>query len=139
MDVSIDVRERREAWFLEGVDNFLRRDFEAMERTMDPHIVMQLPGGSWLAGTYRGPEEVGRCILGLRQVLATSRSDVSYLHERDRMVVTHKVAVQGPRHEIEMTFIVAISFGPDDRVTAVSVEPTDLGLFDHVVNTAARD
>jgi len=30
----------------------MRRDFDAIERSMRPDVVIELPGSSWLAGTY---------------------------------------------------------------------------------------
>jgi hypothetical protein len=129
------VHRRREARFIEGVEAFIQRDFRKLEETMHPHLVMDVAGRSWLAGTYRGPEEVSRCILGLRHVLRSSTSDTSYLHDGDHMIVTHRVVLQGSLHETEMEFVMGITFGPDERVTAVSVEPSDVAFFDHVVNT----
>jgi hypothetical protein len=136
MEVSSSLRREREARFIEGVRAFIRRDFDALERTMRPDVVLRLPGSSWLAGTYRGPEEVGRCILGLRQVLDSAEDRVSYLHEGDQMIATHEIGVHGPFHDLKMTFSVGISFDSDERVSTISIEPADLGLFDHVLKTA---
>lgn len=138
MNVAEELTNDREARFLQGVSAFIRRDFRRLEAAMHPDIVMHVPGRSWLAGTYRGLEGVSRCIVGMRQVLESNRDDVSYLHEAERMVVTHRIALHGPMHHIDMTFLVGISYDADERVTAVSVEPEDLGLFDHVVNTARQ-
>jgi ketosteroid isomerase-like protein len=136
MAVNPETRHDREAMFLRGVEAFNRRDVRTLEQTMHPDIVMHVPGTSWLAGIYQGPEQVSRCILGLRQILRTSPDNASYLHDEQHMIVTHTLQVQGPLHETEMTFVVAIAFTDDGRVKAVSVEPSDLGFFDHVANTA---
>jgi hypothetical protein len=136
MDVTGTLQHEREARFIEGVGAFIRRDFDAMERAMRPDVVMRLPGSSWLAGTYRGPEEVGRCILGLRHVLESSEDRVTFVHHDDRMVVNHDIRLHGPLHDLEMTFSVAIGYDEHERIASVDVEPADRGLFDHVLQTA---
>ena len=103
---------------------------------MRPDVEMHLPGSSWLAGTYRGPEEVGRCILALRQVLESTEDHVTFTHDDGRMVVEHKIGLHGPLHDIEMTFSVAMVYDADERICLVDVEPADRGLFDHVLQTA---
>jgi ketosteroid isomerase-like protein len=136
MEASGTLHEALESRFIEGVAAFIRRDFEALGRTMHPDVVMHLPGSSWLAGTYRGPEEVGRCILGLRHVLESTEDRVSFAHEVDRMVVQHDIRLHGPLHDLEMRFAVAIGYDDDERIVSVDVEPADGGLFDHVLQTA---
>jgi ketosteroid isomerase-like protein len=136
MDPSSTLQREREARFIEGVGAFIRRDFEALEQTMRPDVVMRLPGSSWLAGTYRGPEEVGRCILGLRHVLESSEDRVTFVHHADHMTVDHDIRLHGPLHDLEMSFSVAIGFDADERIVSVDVEPADRGLFDHVLQTA---
>lgn len=129
------LQAEREAVFLQGVGAFMRRDFGALERSMRADIQMTLPGSSWLAGTYRGPRAVASCILGLRKVLDSSEDRISFLHAGDRMMVRHEITLHGPQHETEMVFFVGVSFDPDGRVRSVSVEPEDLGLLDHVLNS----
>jgi hypothetical protein len=129
---------QREGRFLDGVGAFMRRDFEALGRTMNPDIEMVFPGTSWLAGTYRGAEQVMRCILALRHVLDSNDDRISFLHEGGRMVVRHDITLHGPLHEVEMTFLIHLSFDTDGRVKSVGVEPEDLRLFDHVLSTAMR-
>ena len=134
-----DLQGQREAQFIQDVGAFVRRDFEAIERRMRSDVVMHLPGSSWLAGTYRGLEEVGRCILGLRHVLDSSDDHISFLHEGDQMVVRHDIMVHGPKHEVPMTLLIRLRFDGDGKSESISVEPTDLGLFDHVLNVALKD
>lgn len=136
MESSATLRKDREARFIEGVGAFIRRDLGALARTMRPDVEMRLPGGSWLAGTYRGPEEVGRCILALRQVLESSEDNVTFVHEDDRMVVGHDIRLHGPSHDVEMTFSVSIGYDADERIATIAVDPADPGLFDHVVQTS---
>jgi ketosteroid isomerase-like protein len=136
MESGDTLRKDREARFIEGVGAFIRRDLEALARTMRPDVTMRLPGGSWLAGTYHGPEEVGRCILALRQVLESSEDNVTFVHEDHRMVVGHDIRLHGPSHDIEMTFSISMDYDADERVTTIEVHPADPGLFDHVVQTS---
>jgi len=136
METSERLRREREARFIDGVGAFIRRDFEAIERTMRPDVVMRMPGWSWLAGSYHGPEEVGRCILSLRRVLESSEDRVSFFHDADRMTVTHEIKLHGAFHHIDMAFTIGISYDADERVQTISVEPADLGLFDHVLKSS---
>lgn len=136
MDVSSELQREREGRFIESVGAFIRRDFEAMGEAMHPDVVMRLPGSSWLAGSHRGPEEVGRCIRGLRQVLESSEDRVTFVHHEDRMLVEHDIRLHGPLHDLEMRFSVAIGYDADERIASVDVEPADRGLFDHVLQTA---
>lgn len=133
------LQSEREALFIENLGAFVRRDFDAIARTMRSDIVMQLPGSSWLAGTYRGFDEVGRCVLGLRHVLDSSEDRITFLHEGDQMIVRHDIMVHGPQHQVQMTLLVRARFDPDGKARSISVEPDDLGLFDHVLNVALRD
>jgi|RhiMetdeSRZDD1v2_1073273.scaffolds.fasta_scaffold12419_10 hypothetical protein len=129
---------QREARFLEGVGAFMRRDFDALGRTMVDDIEMVFPGTSYLAGTYRGAESVMRCILALRHVLDSNEDRISFVHDEDRMIVRHDITLHGPLHEIEMGFLVKLTFDPDGRVKSVVVDPEDLRLFDHVLSTAMK-
>jgi hypothetical protein len=134
-----ELQSEREARFIGGIDAFRRRDFDAIERTMQSGVIINVPGSSWLAGAYRGFEEAGRCILGLRHVLDSSEKRISFLHEGDHMIVRHDIMVHGPKHEAAMTLLVRVRFGPDGKAKSISVEPEDLGLFDHVLNIALKD
>jgi hypothetical protein len=93
----------REAQFIANIGAFMRRDFDAIERLMRPDVVMELPGSSWLSGTYGGFAEVGRCVVALRRVLESDHSRISFLHEGDQMIVRHDITVHGPNHDVEMT------------------------------------
>jgi ketosteroid isomerase-like protein len=133
------VQDDREARFLVSMRAFVRHDLAVIEANMRPDVVLDLPGASWLAGSYEGLEDVSRCILALRQVLESQESHLSFLHEGDQMVVRHDVQVLGPEHEAAMTLRVRIRFDDEVKMTAILVEPEDLGLFDHVVNTKLGD
>jgi ketosteroid isomerase-like protein len=134
-----DLQAQREAQFVQDVGAFVRRDFEAIERKMRSDVVMHLPGSSWLGGTYRGLDEVGRCVLGLRHVLDSSEDHITFLHEGDQMIVRHDIMVHGPKHQVAMTLLIRFRFGADGKTESISVEPSDQGLFDHVLNVALKD
>jgi hypothetical protein len=99
---------------------------------------MEMPGTSWLAGTHRGFKDVSRCVLGLRQVLASEDRRTTFLHEGDNMVVRHDIMVHGPEHAVEMTVRIRFQYDADGKTESIDLEPKDLGLFDHVVNTTLR-
>ena len=88
------VQQEREAQFARNMDAFIRRDFSVIDETMRPDVTLELPGSSWLAGTYRGLEAVSRGVIALRQVFNS-----------DKRLVT-----SGPRHEVEMNLGVRIGY-----------------------------
>ena len=55
------------------------------------------------------------------------------------MIVRHDITVHGPNHEVEMTLRVRARFDEQGKVESITVEPDDLGLFDHVLNAVLRD
>jgi ketosteroid isomerase-like protein len=130
----------REAIFAELLAAFGRRDNNVILAAMRPDVVLLLPGTSPLAGTYRGIEEVGRFVVALRAVLDTGRHEVSFEHEGDDMVVRHQVAVHGRQHIAGMVLHQRFTFdAPSGKITSITVEPEDRGLFDYVVRTALAD
>jgi ketosteroid isomerase-like protein len=128
------VQYAREIQFLENMDSFMRRDYATLEAGWRPDVVLTLPGSSWLAGTHEGYDDVGRCLLGLRQVLDSDQKRITFLHEGDQMIVRHDVEVHGPVHVVEMTLEVRMRYDEAGRVESITLEPDDMGLFDHVVN-----
>lgn len=54
-----------------------------------------MPGSSWVAGTYRGLEEVARGVVALRQVFNSDTRLITFLHEADQMLVRHAINVSG--------------------------------------------
>lgn len=130
----------REAIFAELLNAFGRRDFEVIRAAMRSDVVLEMPGSSPLAGTYRGIEEVGRFVVGLRAVLDSGRHEVSFEHEGDQMVVRHQVAVHGPQHVAGMILFQRFIFEPaTGKIASITVEPEDRGLFDYVVHTRLWD
>jgi ketosteroid isomerase-like protein len=133
--VDPGVQEEREAQFVRNIDAFIRRDFGAIEETMRPDVTLEMPGSSWLAGTYEGLEAVGRGVVALRQVFNSDKRLVTFLHEGDQMVVRHAITVSGPRHDAEMNLGVRIGYDEQGKFATIDVEPADIDLFDYVVNS----
>jgi hypothetical protein len=133
------VQYAREIQFLENMGAFMRRDFAALEAAWRPDVVMTLPGSSWLAGTHEGYDDVSRCVLGLRQVLDSEQKRTTFLHEGDQMIVRHDIVVHGPLHVVEMTLLVRVRYDEGGKAEAISLEPDDLGLFDHVLNAMLQN
>ena len=129
------VQQEREAQFVRNIDAFIRRDFGVIEETMRPDVTLEMPGSSWLAGTYQGLESVGRGVVALRQVFNSDKRLVTFLHEGDQMVVRHAINVSGPRHDVEMNLGVRIGYDEQGKFATIHVEPADIDLFDYVVNS----
>jgi ketosteroid isomerase-like protein len=129
------VREEREAQFGRNMEAFIRRDFGVIEETMRPDVALDMPGSSWLAGTYQGFEAVSRGVVALRQVFNSDKRLVTFLHEGDQMVVRHAITVSGPNHDVEMNLAVRIGYDEQGKFATIDVEPADLDLFDYVVNS----
>jgi hypothetical protein len=133
--VDPSVQEKREAQFALSMDAFIRRDFGFIDENLRPDVALEMPGSSWLAGTYRGLEAVSRGVMALRQVMNADSRLVTFLHEGDDMVVRHAITVDGPRHQVEMNLGVRIRYDEQGKFATIDVEPADLDLFDYVVNS----
>lgn len=130
----------REAIFAALLPAFGRRDDDVILTAMSRDVVLELPGNSALAGTYRGTDEVGRFMSQLRWVLETGRHEVSFEHDGDQMLIRHQVAVRGPQHVAGMVLFQRFTFNaPSGKIVSITVEPEDRGLFDYVVHTALSE
>ena len=86
---------------------------------MSRDVVLELPGTSTLAGTYRGTDEVGRFMSQLRWVLGTGRHEVSFEHDGDQMLIRHQVAVRGPQHVAGMVLFQRFTFdAPSGKIVS---------------------
>jgi ketosteroid isomerase-like protein len=135
-DHDADVRAERERFFERMITAFRAQDYEAMERAMRDDIVLTVPGSSPLSGTHRGRDAVGRFLAASRRVVDPGSRPASYRHAADEMVATNEVGVHGPVHDVRMRFEVRVRFDEDGRAASASIEPADVGLFDHVLATA---
>ena len=55
------------------------------------------------------------------------------------MIVRHDITVHEAMHEVEMATARERPLRPSRKMEAITVEPDDLALFDHVLNTALRN
>ena len=65
---------------------------------------------------------------------AIAGPDASFAHDGDRMTAHRDIAIRGHRHRVEMTLHTTFSFDRSDRIRSVQIEPSDPGLFDHVIS-----
>ena len=133
-----EIQLEREHKLESLVGAFMQRGFAAIDEAVRSDVVAEMPGSSWLAGTQRGHEALGRQVAALRQVLRPSDSPNTYVHEGDQMTVGHQTQVMGPQHQVEMTLQLRIRFDADGKIASSVLVPEDLGLFDHVVNSTLR-
>lgn len=126
----------REAIFAELLAALARRDDGVILAAMSGDIVLELPGTSALAGTYRGIDEVGHVVIALRSVLDTGQHEMSFEHEGDQMLVRDQVSMHGPQHVAGMIVLQRFTFdAPSGKIVSITVQPEDRGLFDYVVHT----
>jgi ketosteroid isomerase-like protein len=133
-----EIQIEREGLFARLDSAFMRRDFVAFDRDVREDVILELPGSSWLAGTYQGREAFGRHIATLRGVLRSTDKPSLHLHEGDRMIVKHEMLVMGPTHIVEMALRIEVRFDDEGKVASSAVVPEDLRLFDHVANSTLR-
>ena len=137
---DIQLGADREALFADLLSAFGRHDHETILAAMRPDVVLELLGSSPLAGTYHGIEDMGRFVVALRAVLDTGRHQVSFTHQGNQMIVRHQVEVHGPRHVAAMILRQRFEFDAvSGKITSITVEPEDRGLFDYVVQTALSE
>lgn len=127
---------RRETLVTRLATAFADRDFTTMEREMREDVVLDLPGSSPFAGEYQGHESVGKFLLGIRQFVISKDPWFNFVHDATTMTASHDVSVTGPNHVVEMTLILTFTFDREERISALHVEPSDPGLFTHVITAA---
>jgi ketosteroid isomerase-like protein len=139
--MSVDqLNSDREVIFGELLAAFGRHDLDVIRAAMRPDVTLVTPGSSPLAGTYRGIEAVGRFVVELRAALDSGRHEVAFEHEGDDMVVRHQVEVHGPLHVAGMILHQRFAFDrATGKITSITVEPEDGGLFDYVIHSRLRD
>jgi ketosteroid isomerase-like protein len=130
------IQLEREGLFTRLVGAFLQRDFGSIDDAVRPDVVTEMPGSSWLAGTQRGHEALRQQVEALRQVLRPAEEPIAYVHEGDQMTVRHETQLMGPQHQVEMTVLIKLRFDDQGRIASSVLVPEDVGLFDHVVNSA---
>jgi hypothetical protein len=115
---------------------FAQRDFRTMERAMREDVVLDLPGSSPFAGEHHGHESVGKFLLGIRQFVISKEPVFTFVHSGNSMTASHEISVAGPHHLVEMTLPLTLTFDREERISSLHVEPSDPGLFTHVIAAA---
>jgi len=116
---------------------FAERDFRTIERAMREDVVLDLPGSSPFAGEHHGQESVGKFLLGIRQFVISKDPTFTFVHSgAASMTAGHEITVAGPNHLVEMTLRLTINFDREERISVMHVEPSDPGLFTHVIAAA---
>jgi hypothetical protein len=115
---------------------FAERDFRTMERAMREDVVLDLPGSSPFAGEHHGHESVGKFLLGIRQFVISKEPLFTFVHSGNSMTASHEISVAGPNHLVEMTLRLTLIFDREERISSLHVEPSDPGLFTHVIAAA---
>jgi ketosteroid isomerase-like protein len=127
--------EIREGVFAHAAVAFVQRDLETLLRLVGDDVELILGGSSPLAGAHRGPEAVSRVVMQLRRYVSCSAEPIRFSHGWDRMAAHRDVMIIGLRHRVGMTVHLTFSFDRSDRIRTLVIEPSDPGLFDHVVTT----
>jgi hypothetical protein len=127
---------RREALVTRLATAFADRDFTTIERAMREDVELDLAGSSPFAGEHHGPESVGRFLLGIRQFVISTEPSFSFVHDGATTTATHAIMVAGPNNLVEMTLRLKFTFDREERISNLQVEPSDPGLFTHVVTAA---
>ena len=127
--------EIREGIFAHAAVAFVQRDLETLLRLVRDDVEVALIGSSPIAGTHRGPDAVARVVMQLRRYVSCTAEPIRFAHDRDRMTAHRDVLIVGLRHRVGMTLHLTFSFDRADGIRAIVIEPSDPGLFDHVVTT----
>jgi ketosteroid isomerase-like protein len=138
MGTNRDVEIEREGLFARLATAYQRRDLDVFEEACRPDMVVTLAGSSRLAGTYHGYGAFSEYLDAVRDVLRAADDTIRFEHDGDQMIFTQAVVISGPNHQVEMPLRVTVVFHADGRVQSFLAELGDQGLFDYVVNTAAR-
>jgi hypothetical protein len=118
---------------------FMQRDIGLLRELARSDVALTLKGSSPLAGTYRGRDAVSGLANTLRRFVTCTPDPIRFAHEEDRMTVHREVAIHGQLHRVDMTLHVSFSFDRSDTISAVLIEPSDPGLFDHVISVEMGD
>jgi len=134
-----DLELAREALYARLVRAFVERDFVTIEQAMREDVVLELPGSSPFSGTHVGYGAVDRYLVGMRHFMRSTEKPIAFDHEGTMMFATYETMVHGPRHLIDdMKLRVEITFDGEERISAVFIQPDDVGLFDHVITEVLR-
>jgi len=113
---------------------FVQGDVGMLRSLTRGDVVLTLAGSSPLAGTHHGRDAVARLAIGLRRYVTCTSHLIRFAHDGDRMTAHRDIAIRGHRHRVEMTLHASFAFDRSDRIRSVQIEPSDPGLFDHVIS-----
>ena len=99
-------------------------------------VVLELPGSSPFAGEHRGHESVEKFLLGIRQFIISEEASFTFVHDANSLIAFHQINVAGPTNVVEMTLRLTIDFDREERISTMKCEPSDPGLFTHVIAAA---
>jgi ketosteroid isomerase-like protein len=113
---------------------FVQGDARMLRSLTREDVVLTLAGSSPLAGTHLGRDAVARLAIALRRYVTCTSHLIRFAHDGDRMTAHRDIAIRGHKHRVEMTLHASFSFDRSDRIRAVQIEPSDPGLFDHLIS-----
>ena len=127
--------DAREGVFAHAAVAFVQRDLPTLLRLVRDDVELTLAGSSPIAGVHHGPKAVSRLVMQLRRYVSCSREPIRFSHGWDRMTAHRDVMVVSQTHRVGITLHLTFSFDRSGRIGEVLIEPSDPGLFDHVVGT----
>lgn len=113
---------------------FVQGDVGVLRRLTREDVVLTLVGSSPLAGTHHGRDAVASLAIGLRRYVTCTSHLIRFAHDGDRMTAHRDIAIRGHQHRVEMMLHASFSFDRSDMISAVRIELSDPGLFDHVIS-----
>lgn len=131
--------DQHEGIFCQLTVAFIQRDPAAFQRWVREDVVLTMAGSSPLAGEHHGLGEAARAVLRLGRFLSCEPVPIRFSHEVDRMTAHRDVVLIGRLHRVGITLHVSLAFDWTDKVRAVSILPSDPGLFDHVVSVGMEE
>jgi ketosteroid isomerase-like protein len=126
--------EIREGIFAHAAVAFVQRDLVTLLGLVRDDVVLTLAGSSPIAGPHHGGRAVARVVMQLRRYVSCTAEPIRFSHEEDRMTAHRDVVIVGQMHRVGMTLHLSLSFDRSGKIRALMIEPSDPGLFDHVVS-----
>jgi hypothetical protein len=127
--------DAREGVFAHAAVAFVQRDLQTLLRLVRDDVELTLAGSSPIAGLHRGPKAVSRFVMQLRRYVSCTGAPIRFSHGWDRMTAHRDVMVISHTHRVGITLHLTFSFDRSGKVGSVLIEPSDPGLFDHVIGT----
>ena len=125
----------REGVFAHAAVAFVQRDLQTLLQLVRDDVELTLVGSSPIAGVLRGPKAASRLVMQLRRYISCTGEPIRFSHEWDRMTAHRDVMLVSHTHRVGITLHLTFSFDRFGKIGSVQIEPSDPGLFDHVVGT----